>query len=362
MEKKVKISPFQLTMLLVLSRMFTVISYSPADSPLPHGTVSIFTTLISAVVQYVFLILAAFWCTGDQGVSPIFLTGYGAKTGHFIFGGLYWGFSLLICLYTVLHFTYFLSLSFYDFQKAWPIALIFVFCIGIAVSQGLEAFARGSAIFALVIALGIGCIALGLWREYDFLNWVRTPWNIMDTAWGVYQGFAANFELVALLLLLPYTNLENLRPRMAAGWLGIATILSVGMILITTFSLGEYAGVKIFPVFAAASSAKVLLFQHLDAVFMAIWVLLAFVKGVVFLFLAASMWGELCRREMTGTIVWANAGLVIILALLSLHWENLSKGIYWVSGSGIATVVAVLLLPLAGWILRANNRKGGNRS
>ena len=362
MEKKVKISPFQLTILLVLSRMFTVISYSSTNSPLTHGTVSVLTTIISAVIQYAFVILAAFLCTGDQGVSPLFLTGRGAKTGHFIFGGLYWGFSLLICLHTVLHFTYFLTLSFYDFQKAWPIALVFVFCTGVAVSQGLEAFARGSAIFALVVALGIGCIALGLWREYDFLNWVRMPWNIMDTAWGVYQGFAANFELVALLILLPYTHLENLRPRMAAGWLGIVAILSVGMILITTFSLGEYAGLKIFPIFAAAASAKVLLFQHLDAVFMGIWVLLAFVKGTVFLFLASSMWGELYRREMTGAIVWANAGLVMILALLSLNWEMLSKGIYWIAGSGVATVVAVLILPLVGWLLRANNCKGGNTS
>ena len=98
MEKRVKISPFQLTLVLLLSRLFTVISHSPTHSPLPQGTVSVLTTVLSAVVQYALVLLAAFWCTGDHGVSPLFLTGRGAKIGHWVVGGLYWIFSLGICL------------------------------------------------------------------------------------------------------------------------------------------------------------------------------------------------------------------------------------------------------------------------
>ena len=352
MEKKIKISPFQLTVLLALSRMFTVMTYTPRIGPLPEGSVSLVTTHLSPVAQYFLLMLAAGWCASPKGVSPLLLSGRGARVGHMVFSALYWAFSLVVCLYTVVNFIYFLVTSFYDFRDVFLMAAVFVLCAGFAVSQGLEAFSRAAAVFALVALLGFGAIALGLWGEYDMLNFVLRPWDPAGTIWGIYQGLAMNFELAALLLLLPHTDLEKLRPRMAAGWLGTVAALSAGLILITIFSLGEYAGYQMFPVFAAASSAKVLMFRHLDAVFMAVWVLLGFAKLTVFLFLMASMWGELLRRELTGKMVWANTATVLVLSWAGLAMRDFAEGLYWVTGTGAVTLIGALGLPLVGWLIK----------
>ena len=358
MEKKVKISPFQLTVLLTLSRMFSVMAYAPEAAALPQGKVSLLTTLLSALAQYGVVMVAASWCTGPKGVSPLFLSGKMARPVHLIFSGFYWAFSVLVCVYTLLHFAWFLSTSFYGYGEAVAMALVLALCGGFAVSQGLEAFARAGAVFAFVLLAGLLAVAVGLWKEYDLLNLVREPFNPLGTAQGVWQGLSMNLELPALLLLMPYTRRKRLTSRMAAGWLGAVAALSGSVILMTTLSLGEYGGYQMFPVFAAASSARILMLQHLDAVFMAIWVLLGFVRITVFLFLASSMWGEILRREVDGRMVWANTGALVLLCLWGLLAEKATTEIFRMTGSGFPVLAGAVAIPLLGRLMRG---KAGTR-
>ena len=358
MEQKIKISPFQLTVLLILSRMFTVLAYTPDFSPLPEEGVSLVSAFVSPLLQYGVLMLAAALCASPKGISPLLLAGKGAKAGHTVFAVLYWAISLGVCLYTATNFTLFLTTAFYNFRNPFLITAVFVLCGGIAVSQGLEALARAAAVFAAVALIGMAAVALGLREEYDLLNFARSAWAPAGILWGAYRGLAMNFELIALLLLMPFLNRSELRPRMAAGWLGAVAVLSAGLILMTTFSLGQYAGHQMFPVFAAAASARVLMFRHLDGVFLSVWVLLGFTKMAVFLFLTASMWSELFRREISGKIVWANTAVVLALSWVVLALDQAAEGLYWIVGSGAATLAGVFLLPLAGWIIKRGERRG----
>ena len=362
MEQKIKISPFQLTVLLVLSRMFTVLAYTPELSPLPEEGVSLTSAILSPLLQYGVLMLAAALCASPKGISPLLLSGKGAKAAHQVFSVLYWAISLGVCLYTVVNFTLFLTTSFYHFRNPFIITAVFVLCGGVAVSQGLEAMARAAVVLAAVALAGMAAVALGLWGEYDVLNLVRAEWTPEVVLWGAYRGLAMNFELVALLLLMPFLNRQALRPRMAGGWLGAAALLSVGLILMTAFSLGQYAGRKMFPVFAAASSSRLMMFRNLDGVFLAVWVLLGFTKMAIFLFLTSSVWGELSRREMSGKIVWANTVVVLGLSWAAVAADEAAEGLYWAVGSGAATLTGAVILPLAGWIIKKGWRRRCNEN
>ncbi len=354
MEKKVKISPFQLLILLVISRMFTVMTYMPAGS---SNNISITTIPFSALLQFLVILFSFKICQTDRGCSPLLIQGKGAKVMHTIIVVIYWILVLLCGVMAAINFTHLLVSVFYEFRQAFWVMTIFVLSSGIAVSQGLESFARAAVIFGLMLLIGVIAIVVGLWKEYSWLNFVVPRLQINESIRGIYQGFAMNFEMVAILLLLPYVGTGQPQKSLAGWWIGIVAVASEGIIFMLMFALGGYGANLQFPVFEAASLARLMVFQHLDAVFIALWVVMGVSKLAVYLFLASELWGELLRKEPRAVIIWFNIGVMLVLGILCLFLPKLAENIYSLASYGLITVVGVLLLPIVGWL----TRKVGNK-
>lgn len=360
MEETNKISLTQLMILLALSRMFTIVTYTPSGNGLASGSVSLIATLLSGVLQAAALTLGIRLSRADAGVSPMILGERGGKVVYRGLGICYWLLAMAVCLYTVVTFTYFVVSNFYDFAYWWVVVLALVLAAGLAVSQGLEAIARSAAILGVLFLVALGLVAIGLRDQYDLLNYIAPRLTFPQELLAIYRGFAMNFELAAFLLLLPWVR--NYRAPKGRRWILWSTLLAVGLQVMTTLALGMYGEGKRFPIFAAVTTTRFVVLSRLGSVFMGIWVMLGFFKLALFLHLAVSLWAAMGYREMRKKDIWIHSALVAALGLGALGLSGITSALYAAAGAGVLTLVGVILLPAVGWIFKRKRGKGHDRT
>lgn len=352
MEETDKISASQLFLLLLLCRGFSLASRSPMGEG--EGA-TLLAVILSGLVQAAVLAAGLFFCRRKTGTSPFLAPGSGFYRLQNL---LYWGCCMAAAVGTVVDFVSFMTTVVYDYREGWMVAVTFAVAGALAASQGLEGMARGGGILAVLMGFGCLAIAVGLWRQYDCLNFTMTQLSLGDGLGSVWREAAGSGELFALLLLLPYLRKAPGKSS-CAGWVAVLTLLSAVVRLMTILTLGAYGGMKPFPVFTAVTSMGFWSFQRLDSVFLAVWVTLGLTRLAVFLALAAKCCcGVLFRPWKTGW-VWGNAALTAAGALALWSgpegWgTTLSR---WPTAEA-AALLGVLLLPITGWLLDRKEGKG----
>ncbi len=159
MEESCKISVSQLFLLLFLSRTFSLVAYSPSIQG-GGERITLITTLLSGVLQGLALVAGVALCR-RTGSSPLIVPTGGL---YQVLGGLYWLFCTVVCVYTAVNFISFVTAAVYDYRYGGLVAFTLVAAGALAASQGLEGLARGAGILTVLLGIGCGVIALGLWR------------------------------------------------------------------------------------------------------------------------------------------------------------------------------------------------------
>lgn len=350
MEKTDKISLSQLFLLLLLSHGFSLAFRGPAAE---EGT-TLLTILLSGLLQAALLAAGLFFCRRKTGVSPFLAPGSGFYRLQNL---LYWGCCMTAAVCTVVDFVSFMTTVVYDYREGWLIAVTFTAAAALAVCQGLEGLARGGGILAVLLGLGCVLIALGLWREYDWRNLSGGFLSLEETLGGAFRSAAMSVELFALLLLLPYLR-KTPGTASCAGWVGCLTLSALAVRLMTLLTLGSYGGMKPFPVFTAATAMGFWSFHRLDSVVLAVWVTLGLVRLAVFLSLAARCSTGVFFRPWGTGWVWGNAALAAAGALVLWSGpESWAEGLSRWPVTGAVTLLGVLPLPLAGWLLDRRGKK-----
>lgn len=351
MEESGKISASQLFLLLLLSHGFSLGTRPSAG----NEETTLLTILLSGLIQAAVLAAGLFFCRRKTGASPFLAPGSGFYRLQNLF---YWAFCGLAAVLTAVDFVSFMTTMVYDYREGWMVAVTFGLAGALAASQGLEGLARGGGILAALLGLGCFFIVLGLWRQYDWRNLTMASLSLGDTLAGACYEAAMNWELFALLLLLPYLR-KAPRTVSCAGWVGVLTFAAAAVRLMTVLTLGSYGGMKPFPVFTAVTSMGFRSFQRLDSVFLAIWVTLGLVRLAVFLSLAARCSAGVFFRPWRTGWVWGNAALAAAGALaLWSGPESWGSGVYRRPAAAAIALLGVLLLPLAGWLLDRKGEKG----
>lgn len=353
MEGSGKISVSQLFLLLFLSRAFSLVAYSPSFQG-GGEKITLITTLLSGGLQALLLVAGVFLCRRRTGNSPLIVPTGGP---YRVLGGLYWLFAMVVCVYTAVNFISFVTAAVYDYRYGGLVAVTLAAAGALAASQGLEGLARGAGILTVLLGLGCAVIALGLWRQYDWLNFTFRLLSPGDTLRGAWQGFARNGELFALLLLLPCLRG---RPKAVscAVWTAGLALASAAVQLMTMLTLGAYGGRKAFPVFTAVTSAGFRAFQRLDSVFLVIWVVLGLVKLAVFLSLASGLSAGLFFRPRNVKWIWGNAAVVLAASLALWRGpEGWMEGFHTAVSTGAVTLLGVLFLPLWGKLMDGGRAK-----
>lgn len=342
MEETGKISASQLFLLLLLSHSFSLASRSPMGE---GGRLTLPAALLSGLTQAALLLAGLYLCRRKTGASPFPALGTGFYRVQNL---LYWGCCMTAAVCTVVDFVSFMTAVVYDYREGWMVAVTFGLAGALAACQGLEGLARGGGVLAVLLGLGFVAVALGLWREYDWLNLSAARLSLGDTMGMACYDAAQNSELFALLLLLPCLR-KAPRSVSCAGWVGCLTFIAAALRLMTVLTLGSYGGMKPFPVFTAMTSMGFWSFHRLDSVLLAVWVTLGLMRLAVFLSLAARCFSGVFFRPMGKGWVWGSAALAAAGALaLWSGPESWSEHFYRWPVTGAVTLLGVLFLPLAG--------------
>lgn len=341
MEDTGKISLGQLMTLMLLSRMFTAVTYTPEGQEMLGG-LSLVGTFVSGVVQVAVLTVGIRLSRSATGVSPMIM-GSCSKTVYRVLGVCYWALAMGVCLYTAISFTYFVVSNFYDFTYWWVVVLVLIFAAGLGVRQGLEAVSRSAAVMGVFLLGFFGLLVVGLLPEFELLNFTWSGMTTGQHALAAYRNFAMNFELVAFLLLLPWVR--DYQPPRGRRWVVWSTVLSMGLQLILQLAVGSYARGKRFPYFAMVSSTQFAGLSRLDSLFMGVWVVLGFYKMAVFLQLAVSLWAAVGYRPVRHRDIWIHCGFTAGLALAALGLGGLYTALYAAAAAGVLTTLGVLVLP-----------------
>ena len=121
MEESCKISVSQLFLLLFLSRGFSVIAFSPSIQG-GGERITLITTLLSGVVQYLALTAGLALCRRGTGSSPLIAPG---TVFYRVQCALYCLCAMAVAVYTAVSFLSFMAAAVYDYRYGWLVAVTF---------------------------------------------------------------------------------------------------------------------------------------------------------------------------------------------------------------------------------------------
>ena len=358
MEGPGRISPFQLTILLFLSRLFTMMTYLPAGAADERtGLILLLGLFFSPLLQMALLQAGFFFCRDRGSFSPLSFSQKGTeKTGRALAVG-YWMLLGLICLYSTLELVRFLSQAFYGGGFLWVLAAFFCAAGGFCAHRGLEALCRASTVLLGLTIVGLILLGAGMAGTADPRNFLMPAWEKRLFLRGLWQGAAMNFELILLLLLQPFTTQGRLRT--GAIWLLLwgGALLTVSMGLGVMFSLGYYAQGQAYPLFSAAQSARLLFMERLDSAFLGLWILLGLVKVTLLLWLMAQIGGKILKRPVSGKMVAAHSLGLLAAVVTLLYQPALTNWMKWAMTTGWIPLTGVLLFPGIGFIVQWRGKR-----
>lgn len=260
-------------------------------------------------------------------------------------------------LMTLMHLDFFLGNAVFpqapSIALLWPAVLAGCWCA----YQGLEGLARYGSILFFFFAISILLLCCIAAPEMDFAR--LDPVSTVN--WGNIWAAALNYlfqnpELVFLPLLAP---------RLAEGKLVKAgafyCLLSGGLVVLlfgmVCFTFGDFTTNIVYPVYSLSAAMQVGFLQRLDAVYMALWVMLALFRIAILLWFAKGFLVHAAPKRSIISLIMLLGGVLLAVSWL-LSGSLLSNQLVynpWVMGSIVG--ISALVLPIGTWFFRRKDGK-----
>ena len=354
---KSSVSAPQFFALLYLSMLGSVFMYISSPEITIATAESLFRPVVFAVVSIIFALPIYFLCTKGNLKENL----QSEKKSKVYKGvALFYGVVYFIdALMTVGRFDLFASSELFPGTEMtyFLIGLVAV-CVALAFC-GIGALGRASAIFTLVVVSATVFASLTLSKDVDFLNF--TP--LFENGVGKFIIDSLTFsiqasEIGAIVIFFPEIK-GNLKKHYIL-WSVLSAVSFSFILFFVVATLGAFADTQLFPTYTAVTLAQFGLFERLDALETAIWILCvvtkltlyisAIVKCLCFVF---SKFSEKITSVSVGVII--TAFLVFISGNIMnfgfISFTPLVVGIY---------LVPVLVLPLILLIYNLVKRRKNN--
>lgn len=285
MEKtKVKISAFQFFIMLFLSRMLTTVTY-----------ISSYTKdvrLSDMLVQPIFRI-----SIGIAIMVPVYLL-YKKHRDKNVLDlvrerslKLSKGLSIVYIL-TFFYFTVVTiarldlfagTVVFPETDVDYMLIFVIIFCC-YGAFLGLEALGRSSVLTAVLVIPAIIFILAALVSKVDLLNLTPIFYNgVMPVVKTAVDSVGHTVEYVVIAIALPRVS-----GKVKKGfflWLIAQTLIMAIMFFFAATVMGNFASTQLFPFHTLASLAEFAMFDRLDAIFTGVWIMCAFIKAGLLIWL-----------------------------------------------------------------------------
>ncbi len=219
---------------------------------------------------------------------------------------------------------------------------------------GLEPLGRSSVISAVLVIPALIFIMLTLVDKVDLLNLTPVFYNgVMPVVKVAVDSVGQTVEYGIIALLLPRVNGNHKKGYYI--WLFSQISLMAVMFFFATTVMGNFASTQLFPFHTMASLAEFSMFTRLDAIFTSVWIMCAFIKAGLLIFLQTDIlttyFGRFKRMHYIVLI-----GLLTVIANLIISQQI---QLFTIVDSSIIKIIftgiSVLIIPL---IVLLFSRKG----
>lgn len=269
-----KISSWQLLLLLFLSRLFTTITFFSLES---KDSASIILPFAASVLVEIILFVPAILLYKKYPKENVVTS---ALKVNKIFG------VILICIYslflifmifkTVRFFLYFFETAFSDLLPVVWVGVMLLAASVYVAYLGIEAAARSAAVvFGLFIVMLLIVIPATA-GDFEISNYYTVPIRSDSLFQGILDGISRSDETVLLILIMPY--LKEKIGKAVYGFLGMKLVFIEGIIICCMLLLGGYMTASPFSFFTMCRYAKTAFIERLDAVYLVVWTLMGVIK------------------------------------------------------------------------------------
>lgn len=153
---------------------------------------------------------------------------------------------------------------------------------------GFSALGRSAVLSAMLVIPALFFILVTLVKKIDLLNLTPVFYNgvtpVIKTAVDSV-GQTVEYAIIAICLPKVTGNVK----KGFFWWLILQTLLMAILFFFATTIMGNFASTQLFPFHTLASLAEFAMFDRLDAIFTSVWILCAFIKAGLLIYLQADI-------------------------------------------------------------------------
>lgn len=352
---KVQISASQAVVLLVLSRMFRTVTYSPMFENLKEASAIVYADAIS-IIATIIIMLPLFILMRKTNVDILIESSSYNK----IFGKAvmiyYFFLVMLILVNTTSRFESFMSNAIFPNIRPTTIIITFLLVCVYGAKMGLEAISRASTIIFVIFIISV-CFIIGFsFEKIDLVNIKPLIYNPTQTIFQlVVNNISHNMEFVLLILILP--KIKGKFSKVVINYLLISGVFIVVIGGLTVSILGDFTLNQIFPFFSIASIMEGGTIQRMDSIHMSLWVLISYVRVTLCLIVSSEISSNLISRKVKKSMyVLCIAIIVGVLSyFISLDYDRI-KWIPKIVNTFIPIFVATFIIPTIILFIRRKNK------
>ena len=291
---EIKISSFQFYTLLFLTNLLTTVTYIPSYAKGNSATDTILLSLISPIIILIFALPLLKILKKNPQMNILEIAEKKSIKFRKVLTIIY---SIVIFYFTL---TNTLRLDLFTGTVVFPktnvnfflVFVIVICCYG--AYFGLEAIGRSGVLSLFSVFVALIFIFATLIKRVDFLYFPPLFYNgakpfLMSTV--VYFGRISELILVGLL----WDKVGGKKQKGFMFWAIIQGVVAVAFQFLTTGVMGNFADSQLFPIHTLSALAEYAMFKRLDALITGIWLLCAFLKLSLYIYLQV----ELLHREFS---------------------------------------------------------------
>lgn len=352
-----KISKWQLVFLLLLCRIFTLMTYVPAFSQGGGISLRLKAAVISILIQAILVIPIIVLSSRfpDKSITEIIYEK--SSIAGFIAAILYLLFFISLCTGQVLHYVDFLNNSFLHGEKLFPLAALLIVCAYCAYC-GTEGLARSSVIMMIPFLLMVVLMGIGAKDAFSINNFYFEKGS-SGLAKAVMDDLARNGEVVAAAFLMK--NLRNGLKCVLYRLLAAKLIVTSVIFALITGVLGDLADTLGYPFLTVGSLTNSGAFRQNGALYLILWTISAVISISVFISIISGISSEIYHGIKLRNAFSALA--VFIVSAAFMFYKADFSPIRNILCGGYAQLILLALIPLTVLICeRISGRKGLKRN
>lgn len=356
MKKRLVISAAQMFSMLFISRLVVETTYSAVMSEGSSLWDHILSSFMSFILVFI-LLIPLYYLFGMDESKDILDNSYEliGKSAHII-SFIYVVYFMFTCVHTLALFKIFLSNVINPPISTEILLTLMVLSACYGAYKGVEGIARTSGVVLFFIIGAIIFMGISLYSEIDIINFDPFLYEGNESMFGGVMFMISRSSCIpALTLLLPMAK-GDVRKGAVVWNAGVYSLIGA-VIFLMTGAMGDFLQTQLFPVYAAASIAKIGTLEHLDALYLGIWTMGIFIKLALFLMLS----GECAKKivgEKIGRFFVLIFGAFVMLSGILLDKNAVSSGIFASPSLLLAMLFTGVVIPIICIVIKKSKMKG----